>query len=519
MSALESSNTANLPQPEKTFGRDLLASLVVFLVAVPLALGIALASGAPSVLPGLIGCAVGGIVVGILGGAPLQVSGPAAGLTVIVYGLVQKFGWETTCLITVGAGVLQLVFGCLRIARVCLAISPAVVHGMLAGIGVVIALQQMHIVLGGTPESSALKNLRDLPAQILDLHGPATFLGLLTIAILVLWGFVPKRLRVIPGALVAVLTSTLLSVLFRFDVARVKLPENLFSAFELPKLPQGDWQGVLIAMLSVAMVASVESLLCAVATDRLHDKERANLDRELIGQGVGNTLSGLVGGLPITGVIVRSSANITAGGQTRLSGILHGVWVLLFALFAGDIIRQIPLAALAGLLVFVGVRLVNFHHIQDLLNHREAFVYFVTVFGVAFVNLLAGVGMGIALSILLLLKRLSHTEITVESQAERWHVRIGGSLSFISVPQLTAALGRIPNGARVDVDLMADFMDHAAFEALHNWRVTFEKLGGTVDIDEIHENWYESAKGGSPKVTRPRLLKRLKAQPAPETKR
>ena len=519
MSASSTSNTALRPQNEKTQGRDILASIVVFLVAVPLALGIALASGAPSVIPGLIACAIGGIVVGILGGAPLQVSGPAAGLTVIVYGLVQKFGWETTCLITLGAGILQIIFGCLRIARGCLAISPAVVHGMLAGIGVVIALQQIHIVLGGTPESSALKNLRELPSQVLDLHGPATFLGMLTIAILALWGFVPKRLRMIPSALVAVLTSTLLSVLFHFDVARVKLPANLLSAFELPKLPQGDWQGILIAMFSVAMVASVESLLCAVATDRLHDKKRANLDRELVGQGIGNTLSGLVGGLPITGVIVRSSANISAGAQTRLSAILHGVWVLLFAFFAGDIIRQIPLSSLAGLLVFVGVRLVNFHHIRELVSHREALVYFVTVFGVAFVNLLAGVGMGIALAILLLLKRLSHTEITVESKEERWHVYIGGSLSFISVPQLSSKLGRIPNGARVDVDIRADFMDHAAFEAIHNWRVTYEKLGGSIDIDEIHEDWYESAKSGSPKVTRTRLLPRLKTKPVTDPKK
>jgi carbonic anhydrase len=489
-----------------TVAQDVLASLVVFLVAVPLALGIALASGAPSVLPGLIGCVVGGIAVGLVGGAPLQVSGPAAGLTVIVYGLVQRFGWETTCLIACGAGIMQIILGCLRIARVCLAISPAVVHGMLAGIGLVIALQQIHIVLGGTPESSAWKNLRELPAQIMDMHAPATFLGMFTITILILWSFVPKRFQTLPAALVAVVTTTLASVVLRLDVARVKLPDNLFSVFELPKLPQSDLQGVVIAMLSVAMVASVESLLCAVATDRLHDKARANLDRELIGQGVGNTISGLIGGLPITGVIVRSSANIGAGAQTRLSAILHGIWVLLFALFAGDIIRQIPLATLAGLLVFVGVRLINFHHIKELLHHKEAFVYFATVFGVAFVNLLAGVGIGIALAVFLLLKRLSHTEIDVEHREEKWHVRIGGSLSFISVPELASELGRIPNGASVDIDLMADFMDHAAFEALHNWRVTYEKLGGRVDIDERHEDWYESAKGGKPKVTRPALL-------------
>jgi carbonic anhydrase len=477
---------------------DLLASLVVFLVAVPLGLGIALASGAP-IVSGLIACAVGGIVAGLLGGAPLQVSGPAAGLTVIVYGIIQQHGWQATLLITVAAGALQLLFGSLKIARTCLAISPAVVHGMLAGIGIVIALAQLHIVLGGKPDSSALHNLRDLPAQIMDHHSHAAILGLLTFGIMVAWQYVPQKLRLVPGALVAVLTATLISTFSWFDVARVDLPEKLFT-FATPTLPK-DWAGFGLAALSVALVASVESLLCAVATDKLHNNARADLDRELKAQGVANMTSGLLGGVPVTGVIVRSAANITAGAQTRLSSVLHGVWILGFTVLLAGMIERIPLAALAGLLVFVGVKLVNMNHIRQLRSHGEIIVYAATVLGVTFINLLAGVGLGIGVAIVLLLRRLAVTRIRVEQQNGRWHVHVEGSLTFLAVPKLTAALSTIPQGVHVDVDIATDFLDHGAFEALHDWRIAHERQGGTVDIDEAHEDWYEQAKGGSPRAS------------------
>ncbi|MCS6776370.1 MAG: SulP family inorganic anion transporter [Chloroherpetonaceae bacterium] len=494
-----------------TFYRDFLASLVVFLVAIPLSIGIAYASGAP-IISGLIAAAAGGIVVGLFGGAPLQVSGPAAGLTVLVFGLTQKYPWPVVCAVTVLAGLMQVGFGLLRIARVCLAISPAVVHGMLAGIGIIIALAQVHVMLGGAPNSSAWDNLRELPGQILGLHTHAAMLGLITLGILIGWQYAPKRLRVIPGPLVAVLIGTLVSTFLWTDVERVKLPENLF-AHTWPQFTGVDPGGLIVSALTIAMIASVESLLCAVATDKLHTGPRANLDRELVGQGLGNTVSGMLGGMPITGVIVRTSANISSGAQTRLSTILHGVWVVLFTLFFSTQLQRIPLAVLASLLVFVGVRLVNVHHIRELSEHREAVVYFVTVFSVVFINLLAGVGIGIALAVILLLKRLSRVNILVEERAGKWHVRIDGTLSFFSVPQLTAQLERIPPGAMVDVDLMIDFMDHAAFDALHSWRVAYEKLGGHVDIDELHEAWYENAANGSPLAQKSDLLE----PPRPES--
>lgn len=476
--------------------RDLPASLVVFLVAVPLSLGIALASGAP-IVAGLIGAVAGGIVTGLLAGSPLQVSGPAAGLTVVVAGLVHQFGWQTMCVITACAGVVQLVMGWFKVARGALIIAPAVVHGMLAGIGISIALAQIHVVLGGGPKSSPLVNLIGIPQQIGVVNASAAALGFLTIGILIAW----KKLKVpalkaIPGPLVAVVVGTVVAMLMKLDVKRVDLPEKFeFTKLALPT----DWGAFAIAVLTVALIASIESLLCAVATDKLHSGPRSNLDKELSAQGAGNLVSGLMGGLPITGVIVRSSANITAGGASRWSAVLHGVWILLFAAFLGGVIEQIPLAVLAGLLVHVGVNLVNLHHIRDLRTHSEHPIYFATVLGVTCINLLAGVGIGLALSVFHAIRRLSNTQVTMEEREGKWHVRIEGTLTFASVPKLNAELSRIPAGRPADIDLAVDFIDHSAFEALHGWRENHEKTGGHVDIDETHEEWYGPAKEGKPR--------------------
>ncbi len=476
--------------------RDLPASLVVFLVAVPLSLGIALASGAP-IIAGLIGAAVGGIVTGLLAGSPLQVSGPAAGLTVVVAGMVTQFGWQTMCLITVCAGVVQLVLGFLKVARGTLIIAPAVVHGMLAGIGISIALAQLHIGLGGSPASSPIANILALPKQLAAMNGGAALLSGLTIAILILWKRLPvQALKSIPGPLVAVMVASLVSILFKMNVARVDLPETL--AFTQLKMPT-EWGAFAVAVFTLAIIASIESLLCAVATDKLHSGVRSNLDKELAAQGAGNLVSGLLGGLPLTGVIVRSSANIGANAASRWSAVFHGVWVLLSILFLSTQIELIPLAALAGLLIHVGVNLVNLHHIRELTKHNEIPIYYATVLGVTCINLLAGVGLGLALSILFAVHRLSLTEIKIEQRGEKWHVIIEGTLTFACVPKVNAELSRIPAGAPVDIDLAVDFVDHAAFEALHGWRQNHERTGGRVDIDETHEEWYKPATEGKPR--------------------
>jgi carbonic anhydrase len=223
---------------------DVPASLVVFLVAVPLSLGIAVATGAP-VMAGLIAAVVGGIVAGLLGGSPLQVSGPAAGLTVVVADLIAKFGWGVTCAITVAAGLLQVVFGISRVARAALAISPAVVHAMLAGIGITIALGQLHVLLGGSAGTDAITNIVELPAQLINIHDQAAVIGLAVIAVLLIWPRLPRPLPTIPAPLVAVVGVTALATMLTFDGERVLLPGSLLDSLSLPDVPGDMWGGCL----------------------------------------------------------------------------------------------------------------------------------------------------------------------------------------------------------------------------------------------------------------------------------
>ena len=441
---------------------DLPASLVVFLVALPLSLGIAVASDAPP-LAGLIAAIVGGIVAGAVGGSPLQVSGPAAGLTVIVATLVEQFGWAVTCAITVGAGILQILLGLSKIARAALAISPMVVHAMLAGIGITIALQQVHVLFGGESHSSAWHNLARLPDHLAGVDGAGLAVGLLTMSILLVWRRVPASLRKIPGPLVAIAAAALVSLVFALEVPRIRLDGTLVDALQLPELPQGNWSGFLAGVLTVALIASVESLLTAVAVDRMHTGARSNLDRELVGQGMANMVSGAVGGLPITGVIVRSSANVSAGARTRASSMLHGLWVLAFAVPFVGLIEQIPTAALAGLLIVIGIQLVKITHIRTARRTGDTAVYLVTILGVVFLNLLHGVLLGLAVAILLTAWRVARAHISIEQEGDdAWRVTVEGFCTFLSLPRLHTVLESIPAGARVTMVMATEHIDHAA---------------------------------------------------------
>jgi carbonic anhydrase len=478
---------------------DIPASLVVFLVAVPLSLGIALASGAP-VVAGLIAAIVGGVVAGSLGGSPLQVSGPAAGLTVIMAETINEFGWAVTCAITVLAGALQILLGLSRIARAALAISPAVVHGMLAGIGVTIVLAQLHVVLGGSAQSSPVDNLLQLPRQLLDPHGTATLIGVLTIAILLVWGRLPAAVRKVPGPLAAIVAVTVLSAVAGLTVPKVDVPANVLDIRFVPEFSGGGWYDFGLAVVTVALVASVESLLSAVATDKMHTGPRANLNRELIGQGAANMASGALGGLPVTGVIVRSSTNVQSGARSRASAVLHGLWILLFVVVLAGLLRNIPLAALAGLLVHVGAKLVKISHIKDVLRHGDLPVYLVTLAGVVAIDLLTGVMIGIGVAALIMLRRLLWSGIHAERDEDGWRVIVEGALSALSIPRLSTVLGGIPRGARVTLELVVDYLDHAAFDTLSAWQHSHEQAGGTVIVDEIGHPWFERGKAGEPTV-------------------
>lgn len=464
---------------------DLAASFVVFLVAVPLSLGIALACNAP-LAAGLLGAIVGGLVVGPLSGAPLQVSGPANGIIVIVFGLVTQLGgdWRAVCAITVLSGIVQLLLGALRVARLALAISPAVIQGMLAGIGVLLALGQLHVVLGGAPQSSALANLAELPQQIATLHGGSALLGLLTIGLLYAWRRLPWRAaRSIPAPLVALVAATLTS-LGLDGIERVKLGTGgLAAAIALPVWPDAPLSMIAGSVVALALVTSVESLLSAVGTDKLHDFQRANLDRELLAQGAGNIASGLVGGLPISGVIVRSSTNLAAGARSRAASILHGVWVIVFVTLFGSILEAIPKSVLAALLVFVGASLLDPARVRSLVKQREGAAFFVTLTGVVFLDLLRGVALGVALTVVLLVWRAMRVGVAIQRGENEVRVRLHGALSFVGVPKLLETLESIPAGTRVMLDMNGlAFVDHAGREALESFRAGHERRGGKVDL-------------------------------------
>jgi carbonic anhydrase len=484
----------------RTLRHDLPASIVVFLIAIPLSLGIAAASGAP-LLAGLIAAVVGGIVAGALSGAPLQVSGPAAGLTVIVAGTITTYGMAGTAAIVAVAGLVQIALGASRLGRAALALSPAVVHGMLAGIGLVIALSQVHVLLGGDPQSSAWRNLRDLPAQLAGHHGISMVLGVATIAVLLLWPRLQswpriKGLAMIPAALVAVVLVTGVAAVTSADVERVDLPDDPLSALTLPVWPNAPIWEIGVAVMTIALVASVESLLSAVAVDRMHDGPRADLNRELVAQGCGNAVSGMLGGLPITGVIVRSSANVAAGGRTRASAVLHGVWIALVVLLCAGLLEAIPLAVLAAVLVVVGLRLVSLAQMRTYARHRELPTYLVTAAGVVATDLLTGVAAGLACAVLLMLWRLARCDIRTDGGGGSWTVTISGTLAFIGSGRLARALAALPAGQQVTVELHLDYLDHGAFQVIEDWREAYGRSGGTVDVRETHDGWFARATRG-----------------------
>lgn len=472
-------------------GADLSAAVAVFLIALPLSLGIALATGAP-LQAGLVAAAVGGIVVGRLGGCPLQVSGPAAGLTVVTADLIHRYGWRATCGITVLAGLAQLGLGCLRVARGALAVSPAVVHGMLAGIGITIAVAQLHIVLGGNPDSSVLANLRALPAQLADLHPAAVSMSALTLALLLAWPRLPGRagrlLRRVPAALVAVTGAAATAALTGLSLPRVELPS--WHSHALAGLPEGPALGLVAAVLTTTLVCSVQSLLGAVAVDKLVAARtgpqsrigRSDLDRELLGQGAANIVSGALGGLPIAGVAVRSTANVNSGAVSRNSTMVHGVLVVVAALLMVPVLEEIPLASLAALVMAVGIQMVSLHHIRTVTRHREVPVYAATTLGVVALGVLQGVFLGVAVAVAVALHRLARTRITHHEKEGVHHVRVRGQLTFLAVPRLSRTLHLVPQGSHAVVELDGSFMDHAAYESLQDWRSSHTARGGTAEL-------------------------------------
>ncbi|MBO0496069.1 SulP family inorganic anion transporter [Pseudomonas sp. Marseille-Q1929] len=461
--------------------RELLASVVVFLVALPLCMGIAIASGMPPA-KGLITGIIGGLVVGWLAGSPLQVSGPAAGLAVLVFELVRQHGMMMLGPILLLAGFLQLVAGRLRLGCWFRVTAPAVVYGMLAGIGVLIVLSQIHVMLDGVPKPSGLDNLAGFPAAVAQaipgLGWQAGLLGLSTMLVMYLWDKLrPKTLRFVPGALLGVGLTTLVSLMLALQVKRVEVPENLADAIDWLRpsdlLNLADPQ-LLIAAFAVAFIASAETLLSAAAVDRMHNGQRSDFDKELSAQGVGNMLCGLVGALPMTGVIVRSSANVQAGATTRLSAMFHGLWLLAFVLLLSSVLQSIPVASLAGVLVYTGIKLVDIKAFKALgrYGRMPMFTYAATALAIIFTDLLTGVLVGFGLTLVKLAFKASRLKVSLIDlpQDGEMELRLSGAATFLKVPALTQVLSTVPAGTTVHVPLNnLSYIDHSCLELLEEW--------------------------------------------------
>ncbi|OKJ66354.1 SulP family inorganic anion transporter [Streptomyces sp. CB02261] len=459
--------------------QDFTASLVVFLVALPLCVGVAVASGVPAEL-GLVTGIVGGIVTGLMRGSSLQVSGPAAGLTVLVFEAVSEFGLSVLGVIVLATGLIQLAMGALRLGRWFRAISVSVVEGMLAGIGLVIIAGQLYAAAGLKAPASGTDKILGLPGAAADAFGSTGALASLavgagTIAVLVLWKKLPKKARTVPGALAAVLLATVVTQAFGLPVASVEVNGLLGSV----QLPGAEAFGALAdpavigTIIAFALIASAESLFSAAAVDRLHDGPRTRYDQELMAQGAGNTVCGVLGALPMTAVIVRSSANVAAGARTKASRVLHGVWLLLFAALLPGALALIPLPALAGVLVHAGWKLIPFRGVVSLWRgHRgEALILVVTAAAIVTVNMFEGVLIGLALSVVKTAWETSHIKLEViDKGAGPIQAYLSGNATFLRLPKILDSLEALPQDRPVVVDLSGlHHLDHACRTALEAW--------------------------------------------------
>lgn len=467
--------------------QDFAASLVVFLVALPLCVGVAVASGVPAEL-GLVTGIVGGIVTGLMRGSSLQVSGPAAGLTVLVYEAVQEFGLPVLGVLVLATGLLQLLMGALKLGRWFRAISVSVVEGMLAGIGLVLIAGQLYAVADAEAPASGLEKIAGLPGALVRAAGntealASIALGAGTIAVLVLWKRLPRPVRTVPGPLAAVGLATLVAAVFALPVATVEV-KGLLGSVQPPSLSAfGELAsvGVLATIVAFTLIASAESLFSAAAVDRLHDGPRTKYDKELMAQGAGNTVCGALGALPMTAVIVRSSANVQAGARTKASRVMHGVWLLLFAALLPATLALIPIPALAGILVHAGFKLIPFRGIVSLWrSHRgEALILVVTALSIVAVNMFEGVLIGLALTVAKTAWEASHVKLeVVDKGAGPIQAYLSGNATFLRLPKILDSLEALPQDRPVEVDLSGlHHLDHACRTALASWAERHSEAG------------------------------------------
>ncbi|MDX2248877.1 MAG: SulP family inorganic anion transporter [Bacteroidia bacterium] len=462
---------------------DILAGVVVFLIALPLCLGIALASGAP-LFAGIIAGVIAGIVVGLLSNSQLSVSGPAAGLTAIVLAAITELGsYEIFLLAVVLAGAMQVALGFLKAGTISNYFPSNVIEGMLTAIGVIIILKQIPHAVGydfdyegdfSFFEKGGENTFSTLMAMLDNINPGAIIITLISLAILISFNKITflKNLKVLPGALVAVVVGTIVNEIFILTDSQlainqehlVNLPvpasfEEFKGQFTNPDFTKIFNPDVWIVAATIAIVASIETLLCIEASDKLDPLKRfTNTNTELKAQGVGNILSGLIGGIPMTSVIVRTSANINSGGKTKISAITHGLFLMLAVLLIPTILNKIPLASLAAVLIMIGYKLASpkvFKHMWD--NGKFQFVPFIfTVLAVVFTDLLKGVGIGLVVSIFYILRgnlKLAYFFRREEHQeGETIRIHLAQEVSFLNKAAIKQTLAHLPANSNVVID-------------------------------------------------------------------
>jgi MFS superfamily sulfate permease-like transporter len=512
---MHSSNPLHLPEKGffANFKDDMPASLVVFLVATPLCLGIALASGAP-LFSGIIAGIVGGIVVGVVSGSPLGVSGPAAGLAVIVLNAITSLGsYETFLMAVVLAGVFQLALGYLRAGIIGYYFPSSVIKGMLSGIGIIIILKQIPHAFGydKVPEGNESflqpdnqNTFSELFNMLNYIQPGAVIVTLVSLAILIFWDrpFM-KKIKLfhwLQGPLMAVIAGIVLNQLFlvaapslAIDAKHlVQLPVadgigGFFGLFSMPDFSQLTNIAVYTTALTIAIIASLETLLCVEATDKLDPYKRVTpTNRELKAQGIGNILSGLIGGLPVTQVIVRSSANIQSGGKTKTSAIMHGVLLLVAAISIPTLLNLIPLATLAAILFVVGYKLAKpaLFWAMYRLGWYQFLPFVVTVLGIVFTDLLIGIGLGMAVAVfIILLTNLKNPYFAAEephAAGDPIRIKLSEEVSFLNKAAILETLDHIPENSKVEIDATKSVhIDYDVYEIIRE----FEEKAKLRNID------------------------------------
>jgi len=480
---------------------DIPASIVVFLVALPLCLGIAMASGAP-LFAGILTGIIGGVIVASFSNSQLSVSGPAAGLTIIVLGAIQTLGaYDIFLVAVVIAGILQLILSFAKAGNIGSYFPSSVIIGMLTAIGITIIIQQIPYGLGiNNLNFSSIDNFLGA------INFGALIICLSSVLILIYWPKI-KAVKIVPAPLIVVILGVLSCFLFRgtiFEIntsqlVNIPVVENLWdfkNLFIFPDFSQIFNKDVWIIAFTIAIIASIETLLSIEAIDKIDPQKRnSNTNRELLAQGVGNITSGMLGGLPLTSVIVRSSANVNAGGKTRQSAILHGVWMLLAVVLIPVVINMIPLSCLAAILLVTGYKLAQpMLFIQTFKKGADQFVPFIfTVIAIVFTDLLTGVGIGIVASVLYVLRNnmKNSFDYGVHENEYKQSVtfKLSEEVSFLNKPAIRFSLQNIPKNVKeIIIDgRQSKFIDKDVIMVIKEYETIYVNKGKQVQLLEIND--------------------------------